>query len=73
MKSFRRILIRELVVLHALMVAVGSLLAWVGLTRWANQQAEVRVTTDLRQLDRALSDRFPRLEQLADVLARLWR
>jgi len=39
MKSFRRILIRELVVLHALVVAADSLLAGIGLTQTSRRKS----------------------------------
>lgn len=72
MKSLRRILIRELVVLHAAVVVVVSLAAWFALSHWSQRQAQARVSADLRQLDRALTDRMQRMEQVGQVIAGLW-
>jgi signal transduction histidine kinase len=71
-RSLRKVLLRELVLLLGAVVALVVVLAWIGMTRIAKAQTRARSTSALQQLDRSLTQRFGELERLTNAIAALW-
>ncbi|HJV23054.1 MAG TPA: ATP-binding protein [Holophagaceae bacterium] len=72
MRSLRRVLHKELILLlgAVLMLVVG--LSWVGMARLARSQADERVVAELGHLERELASDIHRVEQTAGVIAQGW-
>ncbi len=72
MRTLRRVLLWELVLLLGAVVAVVVGLAWIGMTRIAKEQTQARVASSLQQLDRSLGQRIGELERVGQAIAAQW-
>ena len=73
MKSLRRVLLRELVLLLGAILALVVIFTWLGMARLARQQADERVTSELAHLDRNLRTGIARVERVASVISHWWQ
>ena len=73
MKSLRRVLLRELVLLLGAILALVVVFTWLGMARLARQQADERVVSELAHLDRSLRSGIARVERVSTVITQWWQ
>ncbi len=72
MRSLRKVLHKELVLLLGAVLAIVVGLSWVGMARLAQRQADERVVAELRHLERDLTLRIQQVEHTAKIIALAW-
>ena len=72
MRSLRKVLHKELVLLLGAALAIVVGLSWLGMARLAQHQADERVVAELRHLERNLTSGIQQVEHTSQVIARAW-
>ncbi len=72
MRSLRKVLHKELVLLLGAVLAIVLGLSWVGMARLAQAQADERVVAELAHLERDLGAGIRQVEHTARIIAQAW-